>query len=63
MFRFHCKSCGQWYEGTPTLAAEAPLYYYGIPEGEREARCRLGTDTCVDMGSAAHQTGCITRMG
>ena len=59
MFRFHCKSCGQWHEGMPTLAAEAPLFYYGVPEGEREARCQLGSDTCIVDGEHFFIRGCL----
>ena len=37
MFRFECKACGQWHEGMPAFDAEAPLFYYLIPEHERAA--------------------------
>ena len=52
MFRFKCMSCGEWHEGVPGYASEAPLYYYSIPLEERAQRCNLGSDTCiVDQGS------------
>jgi hypothetical protein len=47
MFRFKCTSCEEWHEGMPTFGADAPLYFYSIPEDEREARCTLTSDTCV----------------
>jgi hypothetical protein len=52
MIRFKCTSCGEWHEGLPGYAAEAPLYYYSIPTEERAQRCNLDSDTCiVDQGS------------
>jgi len=38
MFRFKCTSCGEWHEGMPTFGASAPLYYYSVPDREREKR-------------------------
>jgi hypothetical protein len=31
----------------PGFSAAAPLYYYCIPEAERETRCELTSDICV----------------
>jgi hypothetical protein len=31
----------------PALAWDYPLYYFSIPEDEREHRCEVTTDTCV----------------
>lgn len=31
----------------PSLAHDAPLYYYGIPPEERDLRCELTSDTCI----------------
>ena len=59
MLRFQCKSCGQWREGMPNFSANAPLFYYGIPEDEREARCQLGTDTCIVDGEHFFVRGCL----
>lgn len=47
MFKFQCASCDEWHEGMPSFGAAAPLYYYAIPEFERERRCELTSDTCV----------------
>ncbi|MFT4251406.1 MAG: DUF2199 domain-containing protein [Caulobacter sp.] len=46
-FRFKCASCDEWHEGMPGFGAQAPLYYYSIPEAERESRCVLTSDACV----------------
>ncbi|WP_174532024.1 DUF2199 domain-containing protein [Sphingomonas koreensis] len=47
MFRFKCGSCDEWHEGMPSFGATAPLYYYAIPESERDRRCELTSDTCI----------------
>lgn len=47
MFRFRCRNCEEWHEGIPSVAANAPLYCYAIPEAERAGRCDLTSDTCV----------------
>jgi len=59
MFRFKCATCGQWHEGMPGFAAEAPVYYYSIPEDERPARCRLSSDTCVVDEEFYSIRGCV----
>ena len=59
MFRFECKACGQWHEGMPAFDAEAPLFYYLIPEHERAARCELSSDVCVVDGKYFFVRGCI----
>ena len=59
MFRFECKACGQWHEGMPAFDAEAPLFYYLIPEHERAARCELSSDVCVVDGKYFFARGCI----
>lgn len=46
-FAFQCSTCGEWHEGMPALSAQAPTYYYSIPEDERGSRCFLDTDICV----------------
>ncbi|MHA7818334.1 MAG: DUF2199 domain-containing protein [Erythrobacter sp.] len=49
-FSFSCQACGERHDGMPALAADAPLYYYAIPEEEREERCSLDTELCVVDG-------------
>ena len=46
MYRFKCKSCDEWHEGVPGFSADAPLYYYSVPEDERADRCYLDSDVC-----------------
>lgn len=46
-FAFTCRLCGERHEGMPALAADAPLYYYAIPESEREKRCHLESEICI----------------
>ncbi|WP_114947733.1 DUF2199 domain-containing protein [Microvirga calopogonii] len=59
MFRFKCATCGEWHDGMPSFGADAPLYYYAIPEPDREDRCRLSTDTCVIDDEFFFIRGCI----
>jgi len=59
MFRFKCTCCNVWHEGMPSFAANAPLYFYGIPEDEREHRCVLQSDTCVIDDTLFFVRGCI----
>jgi hypothetical protein len=47
MFRFQCGTCQEWHEGTPHLSADAPLYYFAVPEEARASRCDLTSDTCI----------------
>ncbi|MBR0896963.1 DUF2199 domain-containing protein [Bradyrhizobium tropiciagri] len=47
MFRFKCASCDEWHEGMPGFGAEAPLYFYSLPDDERAGRCVLDADTCI----------------
>ena len=46
-FRYRCRMCGEEHVGMPALSAEAPLYYYTVPEGQRSERCQLTSDTCI----------------
>ena len=59
MFRFKCATWGEWHEGMPSYGAEAPLSYLDIPEGEREARCILGSDQCVIDEEKFFVHGCL----
>ena|SRR5215472_11342326 len=59
MFRFKCASCGEWHEGMPSFGADAPLYFYGIPAAERDARCVLTGDTCVIDEEHFFIRGCL----
>ena len=57
--RFKCTCCDQWHEGIPALAAEAPLYYYSVPENERDQRCKLTANTCVVDEDSFFVRGCL----
>ena len=57
--RFKCTCCAQWHEGVPVLSAEAPLYYYSVPEIERGRRCKLAADTCVVDDEYFFVKGCL----
>lgn len=59
MFRFKCTCCGEWHEGMPGYAADAPLYYCSIPLAERAARCVLDSDTCVVDQEFFFVRGCV----
>jgi hypothetical protein len=43
----------------PSLGAAAPLYYYSVPEAERDSRCRLDSDTCVVDDEFFFVRGCL----
>ena len=58
-FEFFCSGCGQVHRGMPALDAAAPLNYYAVPEGEREARCQLDPDACVIDGTEYYVRGCL----
>ena len=59
VFRFRCTTCGEWHEGMPSLAVDAPSNYYEVPEEERAHRCELTTDTCVVDGKFFFVRGCL----
>lgn len=59
MFRFKCRTCDEWHEGVPHISAQAPLYYYAVPEGERAAKCELTPDTCIVDGEFFFVRGVI----
>lgn len=43
----------------PSFGAEAPDYYYGVPDGERAARCKLTSDTCSIDDTHFFVRGCL----
>lgn len=59
MFRFKCLACEEWHEGMPSFGATAPLYYYSMPETQREERCHLTSETCVVDDEIFFVRGCI----
>lgn len=59
VFRFKCRTCDEWHEGVPHFGADAPLYYYSVPDAERASRCDLGSDDCVIDEEFFFIRGCI----
>lgn len=47
VFSFQCSKCNVLHEGVPSFSFDAPELYYDIPEGERDNRVFLTSDSCV----------------
>lgn len=47
MISFECATCGQVHDGLPAFGWDYPLQYLNVPEGERDARIHLTSDTCI----------------
>lgn len=45
--RYRCGSCAKLHQGLPELTFSSPHPYARLPETERAARARLGSDLCV----------------
>lgn len=45
-FSFKCADCGEIHRGSPSFAYEKPVYYFEVPEAEREARITINSDLC-----------------
>lgn len=45
--RFTCSRCGESHHLPMSIAFEAPVYWHGIPEGERAHRAVLDEEICV----------------
>ncbi len=45
-YRFQCRTCGEWHEGLPDLAFDAPLPYEQMTPGE-QLLARKTADLCV----------------
>jgi hypothetical protein len=58
-FEFRCAKCGEVHRGMPTFGVDHPLTYHGVPEGERERRCSLGSDDCVIDETWFFVRGCL----
>jgi hypothetical protein len=58
-FEFTCSCCGEIHEGIPNFGTEAPIYFYYIPENEREERTLLTSDTCVIDDTDYFVNGCL----
>ena len=47
VLKFTCSLCSELHEGLPDWGCDAPDYYRGIPDAERERRGRLNADLCI----------------
>jgi hypothetical protein len=56
---FRCTTCGKSHAGLPDLAFRWPDPYFVVPEGERPARVRGNTDTCIIDDEAFYIRGVI----
>jgi hypothetical protein len=57
---FKCSCCGLYHEELPfSYGSDAPIYWYGIPEKEREARAQLTSDLCVMDDQHYFIRGCL----
>lgn len=59
MLAFRCRSCSQVHEGIPAFGWDYPVQYLDVPEGERERRCFLTSDTCVIDDEFFFTRGCL----
>jgi len=46
-FEFKCDCCGNIHRGSPSFAYQKPIFYFHVPEEEREDRIFLTSDLCV----------------
>jgi hypothetical protein len=45
---YHCRTCGKFHGDLPlSFGPDAPVYWYGLSETEREQRSELSTDQCI----------------
>lgn len=46
-FEYKCVCCNEFQRGTPAYGYDMPIFYFDVPEDEREARIYLDADTCA----------------
>jgi hypothetical protein len=44
---YRCSKCGERHEGLPDIGFDRPSALFSVPEDERDARVKLGADTCI----------------
>src|SRR5262249_35887668 len=44
--RYQCSVCGEAHNDLPHVGFDRPAHYWDVPEGERDRRIKLTTDTC-----------------
>ena len=55
-----CDCCGQSFDTLPMdYGFAAPRNWFGIPEAEREARCKLTEDICIIDDTERYVRGCL----
>lgn len=55
-----CSTCGKQHSGLPQgYSYDAPLFWYTVPEEERESRCVLNPDYCVIDNRDYFVRGCL----
>ena len=47
---YRCTTCGALHEDLPHIGIDKPDYWWGVPEGERDKRIELTSDTCIIDG-------------
>lgn len=58
-FQFSCSCCGEIHKGVPSFGARAPIYFYYVPQNEREERTSLTSNTCVIDDEEFFIYGCL----
>jgi hypothetical protein len=44
---YRCRICGETHDDLPDISSDRPDPWWGVPEGERDRRAKLTSDTCV----------------
>src|SRR5262245_50417429 len=55
----NCSTCGKPLQAVTDLSFNAPLHYDEIPEGEKETRAKLTSDSCIIDGKQFFVRGCL----
>ena len=58
-FQFSCSCCGEIHRGIPSFGADAPIYFYFVPQNERKGRTYLTSNTCVIDDKDFFVKGCL----
>jgi hypothetical protein len=58
-FEFTCSCCSKVHQGVPSFGVDAPMYFYQVPENERDERTFLSSDTCVIDDKDFFIKGCL----
>lgn len=58
-FQYKCHECGKIHEGSPSFSFKYPIYYFDVPEDEREKRISISDDLCQIEPSLDDADGAI----